>query len=199
MPLYVLGLMGMTTADAALRQPEWRPWLLAAGVGALLILVGVLCQVAQLVVSIRRRESLRDVTGDPWDGRSLEWSTASPPPHYNFAVLPNVEGEDAYWAIKEAARDTAHPAAEAEYEAIEMPRNSPTGVVCAFFATVMGFALIWHIWWMAVLGLLGAWATFVVFAWRNHYEDAIPADRVAREDRDDRWRRRLPAYEGAGT
>ena len=197
MPLYVLGLMGMTRRMQHYDTPEWRPWLLVASVGALLILVGVLCQVAQLVVSIRRRESLRDITGDPWDGRSLEWSTASPPPRYNFAVLPNVEGEDAYWAVKQAAREAETPAATPDYEAIEMPRNTPTGVVCAFFATVMGFALIWHIWWMAILGLLGAWATFVVFAWRDRSEDEIPVERVAREDRDDRWRRRLPAYEGA--
>jgi cytochrome o ubiquinol oxidase subunit 1 len=193
MPLYVLGLMGMTRRMQHYDTPEWRPWLLVAGVGALLILVGVLCQVAQLVVSIRRRDSLRDTTGDPWDGRSLEWSTASPPPHYNFALLPHVEGEDAYWGIKEAARDTSHSADPVEYEAIEMPRNSPTGVVCAFFATVMGFALIWHIWWMAIVGLLGAWATFVVFAWRDHGEDEIPASVVAREDREDRERRHLPA------
>jgi cytochrome o ubiquinol oxidase subunit 1 len=197
MPLYVLGLEGMTRRMQHYDVPGWRPWLLVAGVGALLILCGIICQIVQLVVSIRRRESLRDVTGDPWDGRSLEWSTASPPPHYNFAVLPNVEGEDAYWAIKDAARDPAHAAGTADYEAIEMPRNSPTGVVCAFFATVMGFALIWHIWWMAILGLLGAWATFVVFAWRDHSEDEISVDRVAREDREDRWRRGLPAYEGA--
>ena len=195
MPLYVLGLMGMTRRMQHYDVPEWRPWLLVAGVGALLILLGVLCQVAQLVVSIRRRDGLRDLSGDPWDGRSLEWSTASPPPHYNFAVLPNVEGEDAYWAIKQAARETAH-GADVEYEAIEMPRNSPTGVVCAFFATVMGFALIWHIWWMAILGLLGAWATFVVFAWRDHGEDEIPADHLAKADRDDRWRRGLAAYDG---
>jgi cytochrome o ubiquinol oxidase subunit 1 len=197
MPLYVLGLMGMTRRMQHYDTPEWRPWLLVAGVGALLILVGVLCQVIQLVVSIRRRESLRDVTGDPWDGRSLEWSTASPPPFYNFAILPNVEGEDAYWAIKERARETSHAHEDVTYEVIEMPRNSPTGVVCAFFATVMGFALIWHIWWMAIVGLLGAWATFVVFAWRDHGEDEISIERVAREDREDRWRRGLPAYEGA--
>ncbi len=191
MPLYVLGLMGMTRRMQHYDNPEWRPWLLVAGVGALLILCGILCQVTQLVVSIRRREALKDLTGDLWNGRSLEWSTASPPPHYNFAILPDVSGEDAYWAIKEAARDSASPADTAAYEDIEMPRNSPTGVVCAFFATVMGFALIWHIWWMAILGVLGAWATFVVFAWRDHGDDRIPAADVARDDRDDRARRRL--------
>ncbi len=90
MPLYVLGLMGMTRRMQHYDVPAWRPWLLVAGVGALIILAGIVCQVAQLVVSIRQRDALRDVTGDPWDGRSLEWSTASPPPAFNFAVLPNV-------------------------------------------------------------------------------------------------------------
>src|SRR6202012_3634421 len=97
----------------------------------------------QLAVSIRPRDALRDETGDPWNARSLEWSTPSPPPAFNFAVLPQVEGLDAWWTRKQAP-----PAAEPEYEAIDMPRNSPTGFICAFFATFMGFALIWHIWWM---------------------------------------------------
>ena len=198
MPLYVLGMMGMTRRMQHYDTPEWRPWLLVAGFGALLILCGVLCQVAQLVISIRRRESLRDLTGDPWDGRSLEWSTSSPPPAYNFAVLPNVEGEDAYWGIKQAALETSLPAETVAYEDIEIPKNTPTGVVCAFFATIMGFALIWHIWWMAIAGLLGAWATFVVFAWRDHGEDEVSAAQVERDDRADRMRRHLPLPLTAG-
>jgi cytochrome o ubiquinol oxidase subunit 1 len=91
-----------------------------------------------------------------------------------------VEGAEAYWSQKAAARAKAAPVDEPEYEAIEMPRNSPTGVVCAFFATVVGFALIWHIWWLAILGLVGAYATFVVFAWRDITETEIPAEAVAR-------------------
>jgi cytochrome o ubiquinol oxidase subunit 1 len=161
--------------------PEWRPWLMVAGVGSVLVLIGIIFQIAQLVVSIRNREELRDRTGDPWDGRSLEWATASPPPVFNFAVLPDVTGEDAYWSQKIAAKQGA--AAEPEYRPIEMPRNSPTGFVCAFFATVMGFALIWHIWWMVIAGFIGAFATFVVFAWRDHDEYEIPAEEVARIDR----------------
>jgi cytochrome o ubiquinol oxidase subunit 1 len=180
MPLYVLGLEGMTRRMQHYDVPEWHPWLLVAAAGAGLILVGIICQIAQLVVSIRHREALRDVTGDPWDGRSLEWSTASPPPAFNFAVLPDVHGTDAYWRLKHEAKGQAQP--EPAYEPIEMPRNSPTGFVCAFFATVMGFALIWHIWWMAIAGLVGAAATFVVFAWRDHVEDLIPAGEVARID-----------------
>jgi cytochrome o ubiquinol oxidase subunit 1 len=181
-PLYAVGFLGMTRRMQHYDVPEWRPWLMLASVGAVLILIGIIFQIAQLVVSIRDREELRDHTGDPWDGRSLEWATSSPPPVFNFAVLPDVSGEDAYWAQKVRAKQAA-AADEPRYEAIEMPRNSPTGFVCAFFATITGFALIWHIWWMVIAGLIGAFATFVVFAWRDHDEYEIPAEEVARIDR----------------
>ncbi|RYI21591.1 MAG: cytochrome o ubiquinol oxidase subunit I, partial [Acetobacteraceae bacterium] len=184
MPLYVLGLMGMTRRMQHYDVPEWHPWLLVAAGGAGLILVGIGLQVAQLVVSIRRRDALRDLTGDPWNGRSLEWATSSPPPAFNFAVIPTVEGEEAYWGIKQRAQEQqVQPGSEPDYETIEMPRNSPTGFVCAFFATIMGFALIWHIWWMVAVAALGAFATFVVFAWRDRDEYQIPAGEVARLDR----------------
>jgi cytochrome o ubiquinol oxidase subunit 1 len=186
MPLYVLGLMGMTRRMQHYDVAEWRPWLLIAAVGAVIILVGIGLQIAQLAVSIRRREVLRDVTGDPWDGRTLEWATSSPPPAFNFAVLPRVWGEEPYWNMKERARQQAQLGEEPPYTEIEMPRNSPTGFICAFFATVMGFALIWHIWWMVVLAAFGAYATFVVFAWRDRHEDIIPAELVARIDRANR-------------
>jgi cytochrome o ubiquinol oxidase subunit I len=183
MPLYVLGLLGMTRRMQHYDVPEWRPWVLAAGIGMVAVVAGVICQAIQLFVSVKRRSELRDETGDPWDGRSMEWATSSPPPAFNFAVLPQVKGEEAYWAIKQRAREQARLRDEAEYEPIEMPRNSPTGFVCAFFATLMGFALIWHIWWMVALGIVGAWATFVVFAWRDVPDYIIPAAEVARIDR----------------
>jgi cytochrome o ubiquinol oxidase subunit 1 len=186
MPLYVLGLMGMTRRMAHYDVTAWRPWLLIAAGGAAIILAGIILQVAQLAVSIRRRDALRDETGDPWDGRSLEWATSSPPPTFNFAVLPHVEGLDAYWSMKQRARQQAKLGEEPAYTAIEMPRNSPTGFICAFFATFMGFALIWHIWWMVALAALGAYATFVVFAWRDRVDYIIPADEVARIDRANR-------------
>ncbi len=190
MPLYAVGMLGMTRRMQHYDVAEWRPWLMIAGVGAVVVLAGIVCQIMQLAVSIRHREELRDVTGDPWDGRSLEWSTASPPPAFNFAVMPDVEGEDAYWAIKSRARQQGLLRSEPDYKDIEMPRNSPTGFVCAFFATIMGFALIWHIWWMVALGGVGALATFVVFAWRDHDEYVIPAAEVARIDRANREARR---------
>ncbi|WP_315707324.1 MULTISPECIES: cbb3-type cytochrome c oxidase subunit I [unclassified Bradyrhizobium] len=183
-PLYAVGLLGMTRRMQHYDVAEWRPWMLAAGAGMVLLVIGVVLQILQLVFSIRDRELLRDRTGDPWDGRSLEWATSSPPPAFNFAVLPNVTGLDAYWTIKEkATAEQLREKESREYEDIEMPRNSPTGFVCAFFATVMGFALIWHIWWMVALGAVGAFATFVVFAWRDRDEYVIPAAEVARIDR----------------
>jgi cytochrome o ubiquinol oxidase subunit 1 len=186
MPLYVLGLMGMTRRMQHYDVPAWHPLLLVAACGAVIILAGIILQIAQLVVSIRRREELRDNTGDPWNGRSLEWATSSPPPAFNFAVLPRVEGRDAYWAMKQRAPQQTKPGPEPGYADIEMPRNSATGFVCAFFATFMGFALIWHIWWMAIVAAAGAYATFVVFAWRDRTEYIIPAEEVARIDRNNR-------------
>ena len=127
-PLYELGLMGMTRRLEHIPDPSWQPLLLVAEAGAIVIFCGILCQIAQLYVSIRTRERRLDLTGDPWNGRTLEWSTSSPPSAYNFAVLPRVETIDAFWHMKRTGR----PPAEPVYEAIEMPRNSPTGFIIAF-------------------------------------------------------------------
>jgi len=189
MPLYVVGLLGMTRRMQHYDVPEWHPWLIVAACGAAVIMCGIALQIAQLVVSIRQRAQLRDETGDPWNGRSLEWATASPPPAFNFAFLPEVTGEDAFWQLKRRAAEQTGSEERLEYQDIEIPRNSPTGFVCAFFATAMGFALIWHIWWMVAVGAIGAFATFVVFAWRDHDEDTILAGEVARIDRSNRAQR----------
>ncbi|HTR07032.1 MAG TPA: cytochrome o ubiquinol oxidase subunit I [Paraburkholderia sp.] len=184
MPLYVLGLMGMTRRMQHYDNLGWQPWLVVAAIGALVIGAGIFCQVVQLVVSIRRREQYRDATGDPWNGRTLEWSTASPPPSWNFAFVPRVAGKDAFWARKKALPlRQDQPAPAREYKPIEMPKNSATGFVNAFFAVVIGFALIWHIWWMAGLGVLGAFLTILVFAFREEGEFEIPAAQVAQFDR----------------
>jgi cytochrome o ubiquinol oxidase subunit 1 len=180
---YVVGLEGMTRRLQHIPNGEWAPWLLVSVAGVGVMILGVAAQIMQLVVSIRNREALRDLTGDPWDGRSLEWSTSSPPPAFNFAVLPDVHGEEVYWSIKQRAIEAQRLGETPQYEAIHMPRNSPTGFITAFFATLIGFALIWHIWWLAGLGFVGAYATFVAFAWRDHDEYEIPADEVARIDR----------------
>ena len=184
MPLYVVGLMGMTRRMQHYDALSWQPWLVVAAVGTVVILAGIVCQIMQLVVSIRAREQLRDVTGDPWNGRTLEWSTPSPPPAWNFAILPRVTERDTFWSRKQRTRATRdQPAQAREYKPIEMPKNSATGFVTAFFAVVTGFALIWHIWWMAGLGVFGAFVTLLVFAFRDEEEIEIPAEQIAQFDR----------------
>ncbi len=182
-PLYMLGMQGMTRRLQHVNMEEWRPLLEWSLVGVGFLVVGVICQVTMLAVSILERDKRRDVTGDPWDGRSLEWATPSPPPFFNYAVMPNVEGEEAYWGIKLKAIETQQMSPEPRYEPIEMPINSPVGFYTAFFASVTGFALIWQIWWLAVLGIVGAFIGFVIFAWRDVSEFHVPAEEVARADK----------------
>ncbi|WP_068087104.1 cbb3-type cytochrome c oxidase subunit I [Novosphingobium rosa] len=181
--LYVVGLEGMTRRLQRTEVDDWIPWLHVALAGVGFMMLGVAAQAIQLYISIRDRERLRDLTGDPWDGRSLEWSTSSPPPAFNFAVMPDVRGEEAYWGMKRRAIEAQSLGDEPAYESIDMPRNSPTGIVTAFFATLIGFALIWQIWWLAILGFLGTYATFVVFAWRDRDEISVPVEEVTRIDR----------------
>ena len=186
MPSYLLGFWGGTRRMQHISDPTWKPWLGVELLGALFIGAGIALLAVQLFYSIKTRDRRRDVTGDPWDGRTLEWLTLSPPPHYNFAVLPDVHGEEAYWHRKQEAieRDALIP--EPNYQPIEMPLNTPTGVICAFFTSVCGFAVIWHIWWLAILGLIGAFAVFVWYAWRDEHEHVIPIEEVRANARERR-------------
>src|ERR1700727_2676279 len=136
-------------------------------VGALFILLGIVFTVLQLVVSIRARHHNRDLTGDPWNGRTLEWSTSSPPPVWNFSHLPQVGRADAFWAMKQQRGTAQDRNVKRTYETIHIPRNNPTGFFLAFFAVLLGFSLIWRIWWGAGLGLLGAIAVGLIQAWRT--------------------------------
>jgi cytochrome o ubiquinol oxidase subunit 1 len=179
MPLYAVGLLGMTRRMQHYADVSWQPYLIVAEVGAVVILCGIIATIAQLVVSIRTRESRRDRTGDPWNGRTLEWSTSSPPPAYNFAVLPQVDSLDAFWAMKQ--RGPMRPAER--YESIEMPRNSANGFVTAFFAVVTGFAMIWHIGWLAVLGLACAALTLLAFGWVERVEQEVSGGQLADDER----------------
>ena len=178
MPLYILGFMGMTRRMNHYDDPAWVPYLLVAEGGAVLILLGILFQGAQLVWSIRQRETLR-VGADPWDGRTLEWSTTSPPPPYNFARVPQVDGLDAYWEVKQEVMT----ASSQPLEAIEMPKNSGLGFFVSFFAVIGGFGMIWHIWWLGVLALIAFFALIVWSSWDEDDEFELSAAEVDRIER----------------
>lgn len=185
LPLYALGLMGMPRRMEHYGKPEWQPWLIAAAVGAALILVGITCLVIQLMVSIRDRRRLADTSGDPWDGRTLEWATASPPPAYNFAVIPQVRAIDAFSDMKARGAADATPA---RYQDILLPKNTGAGFAIGGFAFFLGFALVWHIGWLAVAATCGIFATLVARSFVDHTEYVIPAATVARIERTrDAW------------
>jgi cytochrome o ubiquinol oxidase subunit 1 len=165
MPLYVLGFMGMTRRLNQVTNPEWVPWTYVAVCGAALIGLGILCTLIQFAVSIIKRKELADVTGDPWDARTLEWSTSSPPPFYNFAVTPRGDRIDEFHEMK---RDGLKPA-PTKYSPIHMPKNTGVGLIMSVGALAFGFALIWHIWWLAAVSFVG---TFVVLI-RNSYNTDV--------------------------
>ncbi|NOV24968.1 cytochrome o ubiquinol oxidase subunit I [Cupriavidus necator] len=178
MPLYVLGLMGVTRRVSHFADHSLQIWFQLAGVGALLIALGIGCFLVQLVVSFLRRESLRDVSGDPWDGRTLEWSTSSPPPPYNFAFTPVVHDTDAWWQMK--ALGYQRPAQG--FIPIHMPKNTGAGIILAGLSTLCGFALIWHIWWLVVLAFAAILVTAIGHTFNYQRDFYIPADDVHRTE-----------------
>ncbi len=181
MPLYALGLMGATRRMQHYSNLNWQPLMIVALAGAVLILFGIALTIVQVAVSIRERRVHRDRTGDPWNARTLEWSVASPPPAWNFTEMPVVEGTDAFWSLKE--QGTGRRELQEAYVDLHVPRNTPTGFFIAFFAVILGFALIWRIGWLSVLGLLGAVVVFLAEAWRTDREVKVPAEEVAAFER----------------
>ncbi|RMQ44489.1 Cytochrome o ubiquinol oxidase, subunit I [Pseudomonas cichorii] len=177
MPLYALGFLGMTRRLNATDMPEWNIYLDVALFGAFLIAAGIASQLIQLFVSIRDRNKNRDLTGDPWNGHTLEWSTSSPPPFYNFAELPEAKDIDAFTDAKRAGTAYKVPA---RYSAIHMPNNTPTGLYMGLLLTVFGFAFIWHIWWLVGVSLVSTIAVFVAHAARDDQGYMVPAEEVAR-------------------
>ena len=158
-PLYVLGLMGATRRLNHYTDPSWQPLFLVAAAGAGIIALGVGFQVLQVVISIAKRKQNKDVSGDPWDGRSLEWSIASPPPFYNFAHDITVHEKDAYYAMKHREGDAPK---RPDYKDLHMPKNTAAGFYIGVASFIFGFAVVWHIWWLAGLSFAGLLACVIV-------------------------------------
>lgn len=179
MPLYVLGFMGVTRRMRVFDDPAYQIWFVIAGVGVAIIAVGILAMLIQFAVSIIHRDKLRDETGDPWLGRTLEWATSSPPPDYNFAKTPIIHDSDAWWDMK--TRGYERPTEG--FKPIHMPANTGAGFILSALSLIVGFALIWYIWWLAAAGFaaLIAYAIFHTFNYKRDYY--IPAETVqATED-----------------
>lgn len=177
-PLYILGIMGATRRlndyDASI---GWQQLFIVAGIGVLVIGAGIAFQVLQLIVSIVQRKKNIDKTGDPWNGRTLEWSTSSPPPEYNFAIEPVAAERDAFWVAKHHKQSKT---AKKQFSDIVVPKNTPLGLFIAGFAFVFGFAVIWHVWWLVALALLGAITCVIVRVNDNQTERIIPKAEVAK-------------------
>jgi cytochrome o ubiquinol oxidase subunit 1 len=174
MPLYVMGLMGVTRRLRVFDDPSLQIWTLIAAFGAFLIALGILALLIQIGVSIKNREALRDLTGDPWNGRTLEWSTSSPPPAYNFAFTPIVHERDAFWDMK--ARGYTRPAEG--FRPIHMPKNTGVGLILAGCATACGIALIWYMWWLVVLSFVALLVIAIGHTFNYSRGSSIPGEAV---------------------
>ncbi|MDH4573169.1 cytochrome o ubiquinol oxidase subunit I [Salinicola acroporae] len=183
MPLYALSFFGAMRRMQSYEQSEWQPLMIVAWVGAVIIAAGIACMVIQLIVSIRDREKNRDLTGDPWDGRTLEWSTSSPPPNYNFAYLPKVDSIDSYWEMKQQPGGFKRELAT-KFEDVHMPKNTAEGPIMSLFSLFFGFALIWHIWWLVGLGAIGMFVTFMFRIFNKDTDYHVSAAEVEETERE---------------
>jgi cytochrome o ubiquinol oxidase subunit 1 len=177
-PLYVLGLMGVTRRLRTFEDPSYQIWFIIAAFGAFLVALGIASMLIQFAVSIRDRKKLVDTTGDPWNGRTLEWSTSSPPPDYNFAFTPIVHDGDAWADMK--ARGYQRPIAG--YKDIHMPSNTGTGVILGALSTAFSVGMIWYVWWLAGLSFIGILAVAIGHTFNYKRDFHIPAAEVTEQE-----------------
>ncbi|MGU3385449.1 cytochrome o ubiquinol oxidase subunit I [Methylobacterium sp. D53M] len=178
MPLYVLGLMGVTRRMQHFDDPSLQIWFVIAAIGAALIACGIASQIIMFVVSIRNRDKLRDLSGDPWGGRTLEWSTSSPPPEYNFAFTPVVHDSDAWWDMKNRGFDRPLKG----YRPIHMPKNTAAGAILAALNFTFGIAMVWYVWWLAILSFVAIFVVAIAHTFNYNRDYYIPADVVSRTE-----------------
>ena len=184
LPLYQVGMMGMTRRTVAYEDPAMVPWLVVSGIGALFLGLAFTFVLLTLWRSVVNRKKLMVPLGDPWDGRTLEWWTPAPTPEWNFAVLPKVDGRDAFTEAK--AKGTAYQPIE-KYEDIEMPANTYYGLIIAALGSGLGFGLVWYMWWLAIICFLGCIVTVITYAFLPERKKIIPAAEV--REIDEAWRR----------
>jgi len=183
MPLYVLGLFGVMRRLSHYDDVSLQPYFIIAAIGASLIFIGIVCQIIQLIVSIKNRHALRDKTGDPWHGRTLEWSVSSPAPTYNFAVTPAVSDIDPHWHNKERwEKEGDIHDKQIDYQDIHMPKDTATGFIMAMFAGVFGFAMVWHMWLPAVAGIVGIMVTLIARTFNTDTDYYIKAEVVRKTE-----------------
>jgi cytochrome o ubiquinol oxidase subunit 1 len=173
-PLYVLGLMGVTRRMRVFDDPSLQIWFVIAGIGAAIIAAGIGAMLVQFAVSIWRRKELREESGDPWDGRTLEWATSSPPPDYNFAFTPVIHDLDAWYDMKKRG----HQRPVDGYRDIHMPSNTGAGMILSGICLVMGFALVWHIWWLVAASFVAVIAAAIIHTFNYKRDFDIPAATV---------------------
>lgn len=174
-PLYLLGFKGASRRlDHYASSTGWQPLFITSTVGLAIIICGIILQVRQIIVSAREKKQNMDTTGDPWNGRTLEWSTTSPPPFYNFAVIPTVTSHEAFWDMKQGKVQPPK-----NYEDIEMPKSTGMGIYISLFAFLFGFAIVWHVYWLIFLGMIGVIACVVKRSFDEHTEYVLPAAEVA--------------------
>lgn len=178
-PLFILGLMGVTRRLDHYEDTGWQTLFIIAGAGVAIIGLGIATQLLQIFVSIKNRKHNLDTTGDPWNGRTLEWSTPSPVPFYNYAVIPTVTKRDSFWESKQD-NSTTPPVV---YTDIHMPKNSGSGIIIAGFSFLVGFAAVWHIPWMAVIGIIGAVIAIIIRLTNDDTEYTISATAMEKLDR----------------
>ena len=183
MPLYVMGLMGMMRRTSHYADTAFQPYFIVAAIGAVLILFGIGFQILQLIVSIMQRKQLRDKTGDPWGGRTLEWSVASPAPEYNFAFIPTVTDLDQFHLDKQSGKHKNNLHTHHEYEDIHMPRNTFTGFILSLFCGLFGFAMVWHMWIPAAVGIFGVIATVILRTFNTNTDYYIKAETVRQTEK----------------
>lgn len=176
MPLYLLGFMGMTRRLSQQIDPIFSSMLITASIGTILIGIGIICQCIQLIISIYNRDKNQDLNGNPWNGHTLEWSIPSPPPFYNFAIIPIISHDhNVSWHVQNYRNKNIH---KKQYQPIHMPKNTYIGILIAFFSLIFGFSMIWYIWWLALTSFLGIIIIWIINTFNDNKEYYVTSDEI---------------------